>query len=85
VQVDAALIRERGVTFAVVVVRPTVMSDGSRDRVIEQFRPAWGGVPVVLMAQDGRGVPTFYGRPDLVRFLKDTPVVAMPWKRWNLN
>jgi hypothetical protein len=29
----------------------------------------FGRIPVVAMEQDSRGVPTYFGRPDLVRFL----------------
>jgi hypothetical protein len=42
-------------------------------------------MPVVLMAQDSRGTPTYYGRPDLSRFLANTPLGAIPWRRYTLN
>lgn len=32
------------------------------------------------MAQDVRGRPTHYGRPDIVRFLARAPMQALPWK-----
>jgi len=40
----------------------------------------FGGIPVVAMEQDGRGVPTYFGRRDLVRFLASVPMEAIPWK-----
>jgi hypothetical protein len=81
---DAALVREQGVTFAVVVVKPHVVnSDSSRRETAAGFAIHFPGVPIVLMAQDGRGRPTYWGRPDIVRFLANVPVQALPWKRFS--
>ncbi len=81
-QVDAALIREQGAEFAVVVVKPAALQSSSREVLARRFSWYWGGVPVVLMAQDGRGVPTYFGRCDLVRFIRNIPLGSMPWRRW---
>lgn len=83
-RLDAALIREQGVSFAVVVVKKSVLSNLSqRDSVASSFsRQYFGGVPVVLMAQNSNGVPTYYGRRDLVKWLANMPAEALPWKRW---
>ncbi len=83
---EGALIHEQGVRFAVVVVREAVLRDRRQvAEVSRRFSPAFGGVPVVLMAQNSRGVPTYFGRPDLARFLSRVPVQAIPWKRFTLN
>src|SRR5689334_4805431 len=80
---DAALVREQGVSFAVVVVKShVVQSDASRRQAISAFSHHFPGVPIVLMAQDSRGTPTFWGRPDIVRFLARIPTAALPWKRF---
>lgn len=82
--IDAALVREQGVTFAVVAVKNhAVSSDSSRREAMVAFGTQFPGVPIVLMAQDGRGRPTFWGRPDIVRFLAKVPVNALPWKRYS--
>lgn len=81
-KVDAALIREQGVSFVVVAVKQTAMTAVNRDQVVSKFGAMWGGVPAVLMAQT-RGRPaTFYGRPDLVRFIRAIPVERLPWRSW---
>jgi hypothetical protein len=49
------------------------------------YAPAFQFVPIVLMEQDGRGVPTYYGRPDIVRFLASIDFRRLPWKQWILN
>jgi hypothetical protein len=85
-QFEGAVIREQGVTFAVVVVKRQTLEDRSQAQdAIQQFGPVFGGVPVVLMAQDSRGTPTYYGRRDLSRFLANVPMRAIPWKRYTLN
>lgn len=85
-RMEAAVIREQGVEFAVVVVKRSVLSfKPDADNFIRLCRPIFGSKPVVLMAQDSRGIPTYYGRPDLVRFLANTHPGRLPWRRYDLN
>lgn len=85
-RVQGAVIREQGQTFAVVVVKPHVIQNRSEaDRAIRGFMPVFGGVPVVLMAQDGRGRPTYFGRSDLSRFMASVPLQAIPWREYSIN
>lgn len=85
--IDAALVREQGVEFAVVTVRRGVLDQGSSERaaVAAEFSQAFGRVPVVLMAQDHKGVPIYWGRRDLVRFLSDVPFELLPWATYSIN
>jgi hypothetical protein len=84
-QVTGAVIREQGVTFAVVVVKAHVVSNSHEAQdAITGLSPVFG-VPVVLMAQDSRGQQTFYGRPDLARFMSNVPVSAIPWRRYTIH
>jgi hypothetical protein len=70
-----AVIREQGVTFAVVSVQEHVLNNSfEADRTIRAFQPAFPGLPVVLMAQDYRGVPTYYGRRTLSEFMASVPL-----------
>lgn len=84
-RVQGAMIREQGQTFAVVVVKPhVVQNQGAASEAIAGLTPVFG-VPVVLMAQDGRGRPTFYGRPDIARFMSNVPLHAIPWREYTIN
>jgi len=84
-QVTGAVIREQGVNFAVVVVRPHVVQNRSEAAdTIAGLTPAFG-VPVVLMAQDSHGRPTYYGRRDLSAFMARVPVNAIPWCYYTIN
>lgn len=83
---QGAVIKEQGVTFAVVVVKRHVVGNKSKaDQAITSFSRVFPGIPVVLMAQDSRRVPTFYGRKDIARFLASVPLSAIPWKEYTLN
>ncbi|MEL6216985.1 MAG: hypothetical protein AAFR79_00745 [Pseudomonadota bacterium] len=84
-RVHGAVIREQGQTFAVVVVKPHVMQcRTSAAQAIEEFTPVFK-VPVVLMAQDGRGRPTYYGRQDITRFMSKVPLRAIPWREYTIH
>lgn len=85
-QIEGAVIREQGLTFAVVVVKREVLDSQSRAQdAIRGFMPAFPGMPVVLMAQDHRGVPTYYGRQDISRFMASVPMRAIPWRRYEIH
>lgn len=80
---QGAVIREQGITFAVVVVKKHVIDSGTEaSQAIDAFQPLFPGLPVVLMSQDYRGTPTYFGRQDIARFMADVPLGAIPWKRY---
>lgn len=83
---QGALIKEQGQTFAIVVVKPHILqSSAQADDVRSNFRGVFPGVPIILMAQNSRGTPTYYGRNDIVNFLAKLPISAIPWKEYNYN
>jgi hypothetical protein len=83
---QGAVIKEQGVTFAIVIVkRHVVQNTHEADQTIRSFAPTFGGIPVVLMAQDGRGTPTYYGRQDIAKFMANVPLRAIPWKEYTIN
>jgi hypothetical protein len=84
-RIQGAVIREQGQTFAVVAVKPhVVQSSAAAADAIRSFAPVFG-VPIVLMAQDSRGRPTFYGRPDIAKFMASVPLNAVPWREYDIN
>ena len=85
-QFEGAKITEQGVTFGIVIVKPHVLHSsqeqlGARTLGVQAFGP----IPIVLMVQDGRGVPTYQGRPDIVRFLSNIFMEQIPWQRYTLS
>jgi hypothetical protein len=85
-RVDAALVREQGVEFAVVSTKPWVLNDSvARERFRSVVSSRFDCRPTVLMAQDSQGIPSYHGRADIVRFLANMPLELLPWRRWHLN
>jgi hypothetical protein len=83
---QGSVIKEQGVTFAIAIVKQYVLNSSiEANNLIRSFAPLFGFIPVILMAQDGRGTPTWYGRRDIVNFLKNVPLEAIPWKEYTLN
>lgn len=85
-KVQAALVKEQGQNFAVVVVKRSAFSNSAdRNELAAELSALFGGVPAVLMAQDTRGVPEYYGRRDIVRWLANVPFEALPWKEYTFS
>lgn len=83
---DGAIVNEQGVTFGIAVVRRGVLDNPSaRDEAILEFSEVFGGIPTVLMAQDGQGTPTYYGRSDIVDFLTSIQMEQIPWQRYSVQ
>ena len=83
---QGAVIREQGVTFAVVIVkRHVIESSFEARRTIAAFQPAFPRIPVILMAQDSSDTPTYYGRQDIAQFLANVPLEAIPWREYNVG
>ena len=86
-QFEGALLKEQGVKFAIVIVKPYVLqntfeADDARRSFAPFFEP---GIPIILMAQDSRGVPTYQGRRDIVKFLASIDHRRIPWKRYTVS
>lgn len=79
---DGALITEQGVTFAIVCVKPSVLSRSDKESVRAQFSSFFGFVPTVLMAQNSKGIPRYDGRRDIVKFLSRIHPGRIPWKHY---
>jgi hypothetical protein len=83
---DGAVVTEQGLTFGIAIVRQSLLNNPtSRDQAIAEFSDVFGGIPTVLMAQDARGTPTYFGRQDIVDFLASVPMEAIPWQRYTLQ
>jgi hypothetical protein len=86
-QFQGALIKEQNVTFGVIIVKPSVLSNTiEANKTIVAFKvQIFGGYPVILMAQDTHGTPTYYGRKDIVNFMASVPLSSIPWKEYTLT
>lgn len=78
-----AVILEQGVTFAIILVKQGVLSSSTRrDDTRAAFQQYFPGMPIVLAAQDHRGIFQYQGRNDLVKFLAALDPSRIPWKEY---
>jgi hypothetical protein len=83
---EGALLKEQGVSFGIVIVKPHVLDVASQREDMVQFAQSlMGPIPIVLMKQDARGTPTYWGRPDIVKFLANVDPRRIPWKRFTVS
>ena len=83
--IHGAVIIEQGVTFAIISVRPMITQYTIR---ATNFRRSMASIfpnmPIILMSQDKDGQPHYFGRKDIVDFLKTVRVDQIPWKQYKV-
>ena len=84
-KIQGAVILEQGVTFAIVVVSQSVTNYTSQIiRVRNALSQYFRNMPIILMSQDSKGRPHYYGRQDIVKFLESVRLDQIPWKEYTL-
>ena len=84
-QFEGAVIKEQGIVFAVVVVPKHIIENViEANKAVKSFSPVFPGMPVVLMGQDRRGRPSYFGRRDIAKFLSRVSLDRIPWRRYSL-
>ncbi len=82
-KMQAAVVIEQGVTFAVVAVRQEVTIYTYRAvRMRQELQKVFKNMPIILMSMDSKGQPHYYGRRDIVNFLKSIKVSQIPWRQF---
>ncbi len=83
---EGAVVKEQGVTFAIVVVKSYVLSNPTeREEIRNSFSAVFPGMPIILMAQNSHGIPTYHGRQDIVKFLASIDYRRIPWKKYTIS
>ena len=83
-QIQGAVIVEQGVTFAVFLVKPSVTRYTVRSvQVRQELSAFFPNMPIILLSIDNEGQPHYYGRRDIVEFLKSIRVDQIPWKTYH--
>ncbi len=86
VKIQGAVIKERGVKFAIVIVKPhLLLSQAESQTTAQAFEPYFPGMPIVLMAQDHHGKPAYWGRKDIISFLSKVPFEAIHWVEYTFD
>lgn len=85
-KIRGAVIKEQGVSFAVVVVkRSAVSSSQTSNDTQESMRAYFPHLPIVLASQDSQGRFEYWGRKDLVNFLASIDPSRIPWREYTLS
>jgi hypothetical protein len=83
---QGAVIKEQSVTFAIVVVKQSALQIQSESQKTAQaYVPFFPSLPIILMAQDSRGTPTYWGRKDIVNFFANVHISQIPWKEYTIG
>ena len=82
---QGALIKEQGVVFGIVIVNSRVLQNNNASNAVRQFGyKVFGRVPIILMSQNSRGIPTYLGRKDIVQYLSRVPLNCIPWREYSI-
>lgn len=84
-KINGAIIKEQGQTFAIVLVKQSVLTSSQKDSVAESLKTTFGNIPIVLAAQDSRGNFKYYGRQDIARFLSKIHPSQIPWRTYTIS
>lgn len=80
-QWQIALVREQGVNFAVAAVRDHVIHNQQEAEGLITALSVRLSQPVVLLGAQRHET---YGRPDIVRFMRNVHPSQLPWRRMKL-
>jgi hypothetical protein len=78
---QVALVQEQGQNFAVLLVRPAVLTSPTRREEMMRFGEQEFGVRTALLGEDGRT----WGPDDIVRWLGGVYVEQLPWRQFSIN
>ena len=82
----AALVEFQSTVFAIVVVKPHIVADRVEAKIaIAGFERAFPGKTVVLMAQDEKSAPMYFGPPNLLAAIKNEPLEKFPWEEFDID
>jgi len=82
-KIKGAIVKEQGVKFAIVNVQRSILqSRQEQKKICQKFDPLFGGIPVVFMSQDSKGIATYVGRKDIVDFLSNVDSRRINWREF---
>lgn len=85
-KLQGAVVKEQGVTFAIVIVKQSsTQTTSSASDSRDAFQRYFPGLPLVLASQDSQGQFTFQGRKDIVAFLARIDPSRIPWKEYTIS
>ena len=84
-KLHGAIVKEQGVTFSLVIVKPAAMqTTASADSARASFQHLFPA-PLILASQDSSGRFNYQGRKDVVAFLARLDPSRIPWKEYSVS
>lgn len=85
-QFDGAVVKEQGITFGIIIVKPFILQNTNEAQKMRNFGiRAFGAMPIILASQNSGGRFTYNGRPDIVKFLAKISPTRIPWKHYTID
>jgi hypothetical protein len=85
-RIIGSIIKEQGVTFAIVLVkRRAVQTSEEAATTRASFELYFPGLPLILATKDVRGNFEYQGRKDIVSFLAGISSARIPWREFHSN
>lgn len=79
-----AIIEEQGVTFSIICVKDYVLHSNAKINEVRNLMATILPSPIILMAENNMGIPTYQGRKDIVDFLVNIELSRIPWKEFTV-
>ncbi|EHQ87525.1 hypothetical protein [Desulfosporosinus youngiae] len=81
--IEGAVVKEQGITFAIVVVKHTITKNSKENlEATNAYRHVFPNMPIILMGKDSQGKSTYFGQQDIVKFLAKIDPHRIPWRRY---
>ncbi|KGK91565.1 hypothetical protein DP73_03040 [Desulfosporosinus sp. HMP52] len=85
-QIEGAVIKEQGVSFAIVMVKHDVVENITENQAaLDAYSYVFEGMPIILMGHDSQGKSNYYGSEDIVYLLAKVDPHSIPWRRYIIN
>ncbi len=82
---EGGIVQGHRVHFAIVRVEPDVLENKEEAiRTVQSLLPKFGGLPVVLVAEQDGEPPKYFARPDLMKYLMDFHLPSVEWQGYEI-
>lgn len=86
IKIQGAVVKEQGIEFAIVVVKKHIIDcKRDADKATRSFSQFFPGMNIMLAAQDHNACFSYYGRPDISKFLASIDSSRIPWKEYTFS
>jgi hypothetical protein len=86
VQLEAAIIDNSKVTFALIPVEYSILINSTAAKDVQaSYAKYFPGLPIILMSEDDLTMPTYFGRKDILKYLTDLSPSSITFEVYNFD